>query len=156
MPDLVRTRCTEAVTQAIMQVNWLARRQLHNALTARGLTIPQFVVLLHLHQQRGGCAVHEIAKATMQERATMTGILDRLEQAGLVHRQRSQTDRRRWIITLTDAGTHLLQATQRENHEHLKRALADFSLDDLAQFERLLGRLSNALQVPLPKEEDVA
>lgn len=146
MKDEPRQERIEEVTDTMLQINWLGRRQFRSSLAQRGLTMPQFVVMAYLCHHRQGCAVHQIAEATQQERATMTGILDRLEQAGLVQRRRSESDRRRWIITLTKEGSDLLETTMRRKHNDLSDALVGFDLTELEQLQRLLGRLLTALQ----------
>lgn len=147
MEDGHRQERIEAVTDTILQINWLGRRQFHSSLAQHGLTMPQFVVLAHLMHHQQGCAVHQVAEATQQERATMTGILDRLEQAGQVQRRRSQSDRRRWIITLTKEGNDLLESTKHQTHDALIDALADFDPAELEHLQRLLGKLLVAMQV---------
>ena len=146
MKDVPRQERIEEVTDTMLKINWLDRHRFRSSLAQRGLTMPQFVVLAHLCHHQQGRAVHQIAEATQQERATMTGILDRLEQAGLVQRRRSQSDRRRWIITLTKEGSDLLQTTMRRNHNALSDALVAFDLAELDQLQRLLGKLLTALQ----------
>ena len=69
-----------------------------------GLTTPQLVVLSTVGALKDP-TVSDIAKAVSLSIATVTTILNRLESNGLVHRQRSTIDRRRVIVSLTEAGT---------------------------------------------------
>lgn len=52
-----------------------------------------------------GCAPWEIRREVGLLRSTLSSILDRLELAGLIHRRRSDFDRRRFEIWTTPAGT---------------------------------------------------
>ena len=52
---------------------------------------------------RGPMTAGELAKAVRLTTGAVTGVLDRLEAAGLVRRVRDTRDRRRVIVELTDA-----------------------------------------------------
>ncbi|WP_425097656.1 MarR family winged helix-turn-helix transcriptional regulator [Tropicibacter sp. S64] len=49
-----------------------------------------------------------VAALIAYDRATIGGVIDRLQQKGLVARKISETDRRARVLTLTDAGAALL------------------------------------------------
>lgn len=72
-----------------------------------GLTGPQLTVLREL-SVHGGVSVGELTRAIHVSQATVTGILDRLTKRDLVRRKRSETDRRRVHVWLTDLGEQLL------------------------------------------------
>jgi DNA-binding MarR family transcriptional regulator len=71
-----------------------------------GLTHPQYLVMLALwqHHELSG---RQIADLLHLEPPTLSPLLRRLEQAGLVHRRRSSLDERVVLVTLTDAGREL-------------------------------------------------
>lgn len=72
-----------------------------------GLTTPQLVILVATGNLQEP-TVSDVAKAVSLSLATVTTILNRLQSNGLVNRERSQIDRRRVIVTLTDAGRERL------------------------------------------------
>ncbi len=74
---------------------------------ASGLTSSQRVVLQTL-TQKGPVIPSAIARDVSLSQATVTVILDRLEQRGLVSRQRSQTDRRNVVVEISEAGRQCL------------------------------------------------
>jgi DNA-binding MarR family transcriptional regulator len=57
----------------------------------------QFLTLL---QQRGSLTPGELAKATGLGSGTVTGVIDRLERAGLARRDRDPSDRRKVLVSL--------------------------------------------------------
>lgn len=71
-----------------------------------GLTTPQLVIIQAIRNLEDP-TVSDIAKAVSLSLATVTTILNRLESNALVHRQRSDVDRRRVIVTLTETGREL-------------------------------------------------
>lgn len=75
---------------------------------ASGLTAPQLILLQTLDEE-GDITVGQLAKAMNLTQATVTSILDRLGKKQLVQRVRSQKDKRRVVVSLTDQGYELLE-----------------------------------------------
>lgn len=73
-----------------------------------GLTGPQLTILQEIIN-RGEVSVGEVAEAISLSQATVTGILERMENRGLLTRRRSEIDRRKVLVKGTDAGKHLLK-----------------------------------------------
>ncbi|SEQ35635.1 MarR family winged helix-turn-helix transcriptional regulator [Thalassovita taeanensis] len=71
-----------------------------------GLTYPQYLVMVALWG-RDGQSVSEIGAALELESSTLTPLIKRMEQAGLVQRQRDAEDERRVRVSLTDRGRAL-------------------------------------------------
>ena len=75
-----------------------------------GFTGPQLLVMQALAQAEEMTA-GDLAKKVNLSQGTVTSILDRLEKRSLTRRIRSDTDRRRVFVSLTDEGrTQLSQA----------------------------------------------
>jgi DNA-binding MarR family transcriptional regulator len=73
-----------------------------------GVSAPQIACLLALYEE-GPSSISQIAKKIMVRGSTLTGIIGRLEQKGLVVRIRESMDRRIITIKLTEAGQKLAQ-----------------------------------------------
>lgn len=68
-----------------------------------GLTAPQLLIMQTL--ERGGAqTIGDIARAISLGQATVTTIVTRLENRGLLTREKSTQDRRKVYVSLTDAG----------------------------------------------------
>lgn len=80
----------------------LYRRLLRNL----QLTYPQYLVMLVLWE-RDEQSVSEIGERLFLDSATLTPLLKRLENAGLIRRQRAAKDERRVAVSLTDQGRQL-------------------------------------------------
>jgi len=111
-----------------------------------GLTYPQYLVMLVLWQH-DGLGVGEIGERLALDSGTLTPLLKRLEQAGLVLRLRDAADERRVRIALSAAGR-----TLRARAETVPQTVAAASgctlgeLSDLtAQLQQLRQRLATTL-----------
>ena len=81
--------------------------QVYSPLLSRhGLTYPQYLVLLVLWE-KDGQPVNDIAKRLYLETNTVTPLLQRMENEGIVERRRGEKDARQTIVSLTDKGKSL-------------------------------------------------
>ena len=71
-----------------------------------GLTYPQYLVMLVLWEQ-DGLTVSALGERLFLDSGTLTPLLKRMEQSGLVSRQRSVEDERRVEVRLTPDGSKL-------------------------------------------------
>ncbi|MCD9147234.1 MarR family winged helix-turn-helix transcriptional regulator [Pseudophaeobacter flagellatus] len=113
-----------------------AMGRLYRPLLARhGLTYPQYLVLVALWQ-RDGQKVTDLGVALNLESNTLTPLLKRMEQAGLVQRQRSQEDERSVIVTLAAKGRGLEKAAA-----EISRCILEAAGEDVAELIRLRDRI---------------
>jgi len=75
-------------------------------LAAMGLTYPQYLVMLALWEC-DGVTVSALGERLYLDSGTLTPLLKRMEQGGLLLRQRSQEDERRVLVSLTTEGRKL-------------------------------------------------
>jgi DNA-binding MarR family transcriptional regulator len=81
----------------------------HHLVERFGVTGPQLIALQEL-ARLGQVPVGVLARHVHVSHPTMTGILDRLEKRGLVHRSRDPEDRRRMTVRPTAEGLHVLDS----------------------------------------------
>ena len=82
----------------------LARERMDARMSRFGMTPAQTHVLLHLHQSGGQLPQRELLDSLKVKPSTLNGILDRMEEKGLVERTVSGTDARQRLVALTPAG----------------------------------------------------
>lgn len=134
-PELV-----DSIERTFRRVMWLEKKRFGDLLHEYNLTLPQFLALIHLSHSEQGCAIGDLAGNLSQSNATMTGIVDRLEEEKLVHRLRNDSeDRRKVMVQVTPRGRHLLAKAQHSRREQSRRVLAQFSTAQLEELHRLLG-----------------
>jgi DNA-binding MarR family transcriptional regulator len=72
-----------------------------------GLTYPQYLVMLVLWEADGAVSVGKLGDGMHLDSGTLTPLLKRLEQRGLVQRMRDRDDERRVLVSLSPAGRDL-------------------------------------------------
>ncbi|MFF0345326.1 MarR family winged helix-turn-helix transcriptional regulator [Kribbella sp. NPDC004875] len=75
-------------------------------LEPHGLTYPQYLVLTSL-TRLGTCSIGDIGRATRLDHGTLTPLLRRLADRGLITLDRSTTDARSVTVSLTEDGDAL-------------------------------------------------
>jgi DNA-binding MarR family transcriptional regulator len=86
-----------------------------------GFTVPQLLVLQSVGEL-GTPSVSQVAREVHLAQGTVTAIMDRLAAKGLVERTRSEEDRRRVSVSLTDRGeTSLAEAPSLLQEEFVER-----------------------------------
>jgi len=146
-----------AIDRIFRELTWHGQKHAIRTLTRPeiGLTMPQMITLLAIHDS-GSCRMGALANATQQSGGTLTGIVDRLIDDGLVERVRSVNDRRVIEVTLTAEGQARVGQVLDARYIDMERILAHFDDDRLGQFERLLALFLDGVRGELPPEEPPA
>jgi len=112
-------------------------------LEPHGLTYPQYLALLALWSGPDQQTVGDLGRRLQLDSGTLTPLLKRLEQAGLVERHRHQADERRVVVSLTAAGEAL-----QDDLSHVPGALVErvgLPFDEWMALSGSLDRLLAAL-----------
>lgn len=123
----------------IKLLSMLLSRMFQERLEPFGLTPFHWVVLCCLWQE-DGLATSSIGERLQQVGGTLTGVLDRMEERGLVRRERDSRDRRIWRIWLTEAGKELEAVLPPIAMEIREQAMAGFSTAEQEQLSRLIDQ----------------
>jgi DNA-binding MarR family transcriptional regulator len=140
-PDLVK----EIIYQIrrLVQARELYTKELNKNYA---VTAAQLNCLLALHEN-GPLPPSQIAKIIMVKSSTVTGIIDRLEQKGLVVRLRNSPDRRVITIQLTAAGKKLANNAPPPIQLKILDGLKKLSKDDIKRIVASLNMLTRMLDV---------
>jgi DNA-binding MarR family transcriptional regulator len=87
----------------------------------------------------------KLGEETLITKGTLTGVISRLEDKGLVQRVASETDGRSQIIRLTEAGNALFERTFPEHLQFINCLFNDYSPEDITALETVLVRLRHAV-----------
>ena len=86
-----------------------AKRAIKPLLEEQGVTMPQAIALQTLQAADGRASARDLGRDCHMLASTVTGVIDRLEQAGYARRERDLRDRRVVWVTLTDEGRELAE-----------------------------------------------
>ncbi len=123
----------------IKLLSQLIGRKFTDRLEPFGLTPFHWLVLCCLWQE-DGLPTSSIGDKLKQVGGTLTGVLDRMEERGLVRRERDTHDRRIWRIWLTDAGRELQSVLPPIASAVRDEAMGGISLADQELFSDILNR----------------
>lgn len=119
--------------KALQRVNQTSKSKL----SPYGVTPVQFA-LLRLMWKRDGQFGYALAEKLLLDSATITGILDRLEQNGFIERRVDPRDRRNKLVFLTDKGRSLETPLCKKMEEMNKEVMADFDGEEIQRFKKVL------------------
>lgn len=122
--------------KAYQKLSQMEKGKLHSY----GVTPVQFG-LLHLLWEKDGRKGSELGERLRLDGATITGLLDRLEQGGLIERRPDPNDRRINLIYLTAAGKELEQPLNRIVDEFNEEVISSFSQEEVNVFKKMLTAL---------------
>lgn len=118
------------------------QRDFLETLAPIGLTQRQGATLW-LIKENPSISQSDLAGVMLMDRATMLVIIDKLCNRGLIKRKRSEVDRRRHELVLTEEGEALLAQAKELIKGHENRFKKLFSKDDLEQFFRFLNVIAS-------------
>ena len=102
------------------------------------MTYPQYLVMLVLWKEKS-ITVKELGNRLYLDSGTLTPLLKRLEQKGLLTRQRDAADERSVIVTITTEGKEIQQKAKKIP-EALGKCMS-VAENDLIKFHRQLDQL---------------
>jgi DNA-binding MarR family transcriptional regulator len=120
-------------------------RHLRQELTGLGITAGQ-AALMHTIRTHPGIGLRDLARLEGVSAPAMSGYVDRLENAGLVSRQRPTTgDRRRVGLIVSPEGLRVLRSARSRRTAWLAQRLRRLSPEQLVALDRALDPLQALL-----------
>lgn len=131
----------ESVGYLLGRLRSLLSANLDRALADFDMTHAQFVIFRSLLDGDQPKAAGDLAREWNYDTGAMTRMLDRLEEKGFVCRQRSQTDRRVLLVSLSDKGRALADQMSLVAIETLNHHLRGFTATEVELLKTLLRRM---------------
>ena len=116
-----------------------------DAVRQNGLTHAQFDIIATLGNTTG-MSYKELGERTLITKGTLTGVIERLEQKGLVLRERSSDDKRSFFVRLTPAGDQVFCDVFPKVIARGKELFTAYSDADFAALEQALGLLRTRIR----------
>ncbi|OZC04299.1 MarR family winged helix-turn-helix transcriptional regulator [Rubricoccus marinus] len=131
----------EALLNVMATASW-AQGEINAALAPHGVTHAQYNVLRILRGNHPNCyTCSDVGSRLLDRTPDVTRLLVRLEQRGLIHRQRAEHDRRVVEVRITDEGLALLDKLDDPIRETTERVSAHLDDSEHQKLSRLLETL---------------
>ncbi len=116
------------------------RRRLRTEFDA---TLPQFDVLSQLYREPDGLRLGELSQRTMVTNGNVTGLVERLENDGMLIRTRLGDDRRVTVAKLTDKGRMVFGKMAQAHENWLRELMKDLDPIVLRGLYAYFGDIKN-------------
>ncbi|MEN8006206.1 MAG: MarR family transcriptional regulator [Candidatus Krumholzibacteriota bacterium] len=119
--------------EALMNILWtgtLLKRTARTFFREAPLTEAEFNLLMVLHHSSDSLSQKDLSERLLVDKSNITGLIDRLQKSGYIMRNPVPNDRRRYDITLTEAGRKLITRADPVYHR-----LVDQVMDGLSERE---------------------
>lgn len=143
MGDLARRSLVDALIHNLRRASFSSHARFRRALSDRGLSMGQFVVLRSLVSSGRG-TTKALATALGVTTGNVTGLVDKLESEGLVIRDRSTKDRRVVHLEATRKGRALMEELRRAVVAEAATSFASLTSAELRNLNDLLRRVIDA------------
>jgi DNA-binding MarR family transcriptional regulator len=144
------TQQTENPLREFVRVVGLLERVMQPYFARFGISGSQWGLLRTLHRaaQDGqpGLRLRDLSDRLLIRPPSVSGVVDRLERAGLVVRDSSAADHRAKHVGLTSQGRQLIERILAVHEKQVATVLGGLSVQEQAQFHRLLGRFGQHLE----------
>lgn len=134
------TTRSQAVMDALRRVVQAARQSSAHCERVSGLTAAQLLILKSI-QANPGLSINDLAAVTLTHQASVSEVVGRLENRGLLIRARSQEDARRRELQLTPGGLDAVKQPVETVQETLIKAMDRLPPDVLENLANGLERL---------------
>jgi MarR family transcriptional regulator, organic hydroperoxide resistance regulator len=145
MPDRPNADRSERVWFRLIRLEARMQAAVGERLREIGVSIPQCDVLTTLTEKEG-VSQQELAKRLYVTKGNISGLIDRLEEAGLVERRSTAADRRQHAICLTEAGRAMAEKAIEVQRRWIASTLGRMTEGDLEALETQLIALRDIVR----------
>ena len=110
------------------------------------MTLPRFELLSALDRVADGLTMGELSRWLMVSKGNVTGIAERLSEDGFIVREPTPTDRRSFVVTLTEKGRKAYKEMELEYEQLLEKLFNDLSPDDSDMFTGMLAKIKESVE----------
>lgn len=135
---------------AFRSVNRKLQKAVAHDLKAYGLTDAKFGVL-RAFENRDSCTMSEIVPWVLVVNSGITGIVRRMERAGLLSRAKGREDARERHVRLTEKGRALLNRALPAHRQYVASIMAGFDEKEVLALEKLLAKMGGLLDHELKR-----
>lgn len=127
-----------------MQTSRVIQERIRDDMTKNNLSITEFSVLEVLFH-KGTQTIQQIGKSILVSSGSMTYVIDKLEQKGLLKRTACPEDRRVIHVVLTDDGLELMKKIMPEHEEFIDYIFDSLNTSEVENLVLLLKKISGRI-----------
>jgi MarR family transcriptional regulator, 2-MHQ and catechol-resistance regulon repressor len=135
-------KCNNLPFLILMQTSKAIHDRIKEEMTKNKLGITEFSVLEVLYQ-KGKQTIQQIGNCILVSSGSMTYVIDKLEQRGLLCRNACLDDRRVIHVRLTDDGNELMNEIMPKYHEFVNQMFDSLDSDEAETLVLLLKKVRN-------------
>lgn len=135
-------RVLSSIRRIIRAADLFSRR----LISSQGVTVPQLLCLTQVVETEA-VSIKVLAEKVYLSPSTVVGIVDRLEQRGLVNRRRSQVDKRRVEVLPTTEGIRLLTKSPVPLQKQFVSEFQNLEAADQARIADVLDELVALMEI---------
>ncbi|QIZ10994.1 MarR family transcriptional regulator [Priestia megaterium] len=135
-------KCNNLPFLILMQTSKTIHDRIKEEMTKNKLGITEFSALEVLYQ-KGKQTIQQIGSCILVSSGSMTYVIDKLEQRGLLRRNACPDDRRVIHVTLTDDGNEWMNDIMPKYHKFVNQMFDSLDSDEAETLVRLLKKVKN-------------
>lgn len=137
----------ESIGFVINRVGLRIKLDMRRAFVRSGydITPEQWSVLMRLYEY-GQMSLNDLAKYTLKELPTLSRIIGILRKKGLVKKERSENDRRIFLLTATEKGIVVCRDTMKIARSLKKKSVQNIAPVEIEQVNSVLNRILKNLE----------
>lgn len=135
-------KCENQPFLLLMQTSKTIHDRIKEEMSKNKLNITEFSVLEVLYQ-KGKQTIQQIGTSILVSSGSMTYVIDKLEQRGLLSRKPCPDDRRVIHVVLTDEGIELMNEIMPKYHEFVGNMFDSLELEESDTLVKLLIKVKN-------------
>jgi DNA-binding MarR family transcriptional regulator len=116
-----------------------------------GLSLRWYDVLVHLEDATDGLRMNDLAGRILASKSGLTRVIDNMDKAGLVRRERPEDDRRTVLVFITPDGLARLRSARECHHTTIQEHFAEqLDNDQLAELKNSLEHIREHVRALRP------
>lgn len=137
-------KCSYELAMLIREVYLLSMSSMDKDLSEYGIT-PQQLIMIKLIAHNKGMQHSELCEAMNLSKGTVSGIIKRLTERGLVEKQPIESDKRNSIIVFTHKGKDFAYSIRHEMNDTFENIFKTSSEDDIRRYRDTLREMLNKI-----------
>ncbi len=131
----------------LLATNTLIETEIRRRLRERfDVALPWFDLMAQLERKPHGMTLSELSQRMMVTNGNVTGLVDRLLAEEIISRRQHKSDRRSYIVSLTEKGRRQFARMAKEHEDWIADMFGGLSHSEFSALTKLLGKLKASVR----------